>query len=456
MEQIELEECLKNSAGLEDWQAIADSLPSLHPAAAAAFLQTHCKDNIPKVCSLIRRTFAADLLEALPDDIAAQVLHHLLEQDPQFATRVVRAMRTDETADILQDISNEDRNAILSSLTQRDAEAAAKLLSYPEDTAGGLMQTELISIPVDSVAAEVVGELRSKVRRYSEYPATYLYVVDTENRLVGTVTPRALLLCDADTPLSEIMNGDPTSIPVDLPAEEVVNAFRDYHYLALPVVDDKERLLGVVTHRAAMEEAEEQADEELLEMVGIVGGEEFRDNPLWSRSWRRLSWLGINVLLNMIAASVIAVYAGVIEAVVAIAVFLPIISDMSGCAGNQAIAVSIRELSTGRTRPKDYLRVLWKEMSVGFINGPALGVLIGVVAWLWYGNAWLGVIVGLALALNTFVALALGSLIPLGLRAVGKDPALASGPILTTITDLCGFWILLALAAWAIRNLGLS
>jgi magnesium transporter len=227
----------------------------------------------------------------------------------------------------------------------------------------------------------------------------------------------------------------------------LVKVFRRYHYLAVPVISDDGTLLGVITQDDALRVAEKQADEELLRFTGIAGGDEFRVMPLRRRSGRRLSWLSINILLNVVAASVIALYQETLQAVIALAVFLPIISDMSGCSGNQAVAVSIRELSLDRIRPRDFLWVAGKELSVGLFNGLALGMIIGLVAWIWKGNGWLGAIVGAALWINTLVAVTIGGLVPLILRRFRQDPAIASGAILTTLTDMCGFFMVLGLAS---------
>ncbi len=198
---------------------------------------------------------------------------------------------------------------------------------------------------------------------------------------------------------------------------------------------------------AVREAAEELANRTLLKLTGIWGGEELRTMPVRQRSFRRLSWLSINIVLNMIAASVIAMYQDTLEAVIALAIFLPIISDMSGCSGNQAVAVSMRELSLGLVKPSEIFRVLWKEAMVGIINGIVLGLLLGMVAFLWKGLPALGFVVAVALAANTIIAVCIGGCVPLLLRGLKQDPALASGPILTTITDMCGFLLVLSLAS---------
>ena len=175
--------------------------------------------------------------------------------------------------------------------------------------------------------------------------------------------------------------------------------------------------------------------------------------PLLARSGRRLSWLSLNIVLNIAAASVIALYQDTLTAVIALAVFLPMVSDMSGCSGNQAVAVSMRELSLGLVRPTEIMRVLGKEISLGILNGLALGILLGGVAYLWKGNPFLGLVVGGALAVNTIVAVCLGGLIPLLLKRIKLDPALVSSPLLTTVTDMCGFFFVLSFASLLINRL---
>ena len=176
--------------------------------------------------------------------------------------------------------------------------------------------------------------------------------------------------------------------------------------------------------------------------------DELRSMPIWFRSRRRLAWLSSNIVLNIIAASVISAYEETLAAVIAIAVFLPMVSDMSGCSGNQAVGVSMRELALGLARPADLFHVWKKEISVGVINGIVLGIMIGIVAWLWKGNPYLGLVIGLALAANTMIAVSIGGTVPLLLKRFGVDPAVASGPLLTTVTDMAGFFLVLSLATF--------
>jgi magnesium transporter len=247
--------------------------------------------------------------------------------------------------------------------------------------------------------------------------------------------------------LKDIVITDSQTVTVNSSLDETIDLFNTYDFNAFPVVNNEKKLIGVLRRKHVMEAAIEHEAFSHLETQGIVGGDELRSMPVFLRSKRRLSWLSVNIVLNIIAASVIAYYQDTLSAVIALAVFLPMISDMSGCTGNQAVAVSMRELSLGLVRPSEVFRVWSQEIMVGLINGIAIGLLLGGAAWLWKGNIYFGLVVGGALALNTLVAVSLGGTIPLLLKKRNIDPALASGPILTTITDMIGFFMALAFAS---------
>jgi magnesium transporter len=264
---------------------------------------------------------------------------------------------------------------------------------------------------------------------------------------------RDILLALPATPVHTIMIAEPLSVPAETPLEKLIGLFDNQRFIGVPVVSEAGALVGVVRRAAVFEAAEERASKAFLNFSGIIGGEELRNMPLHSRCARRLAFLAPNIILNLIAVTVISRHVETIEAVIALAVFLPIVSDMSGCSGNQAVAVSIRELTLGLIRPYEFLRVIGKEGSVGIINGLILGTILGLVAALWKGPAMLGVVIGAALALNTVVSVLLGGSVPLLLRLFKVDPALASGPILTTVTDMCGFFLVLTLAAAAMEHL---
>jgi magnesium transporter len=263
---------------------------------------------------------------------------------------------------------------------------------------------------------------------------------------LGVARIRDIIFASPATRLAAILR-PALAVNVQATLDELEDFFDENSMTAVPVVDDDGIMLGVVRRRAVYDAVAEHAEADHLKSQGIVGGEELRSMPTLVRSRRRLSWLSVNILLNVIAASVIAQFQDVLSAVIILAVFLPIISDMSGCSGNQAVAVSMRELSLGVIKPADFYYVWRKEAVVGLINGIALGLLIAAVAWIWQGNGWLGLVVGAALFVNTLIAVSIGGTVPVILKRLDVDPAVASGPILTTITDMCGFFLLLGTAS---------
>lgn len=311
------------------------------------------------------------------------------------------------------------------------------------------MIEEYLAYPQDARVEDVLDDLRDKAEQYAHYDVQYAYVL-SEERLVGVLRLRDLLLSPRSMPIALIMIAEPIHVHGDARLEELKRVFDRHPLFGIPAVDEQHRMIGVV-RRAAVEKAfQEGSNRAFLKFMGIVGGEELRSMPFRQRSLSRLSWLGMNVFLNVIAASIIAYHQDTLSAVISLAVFLPIISDMSGCSGNQAVAVTMRELMLGLAKPAHVFRVLSKEATVGVFNGIVLGLMLGALAWLWKGNPALGLVVGAALALNTIVAVCLGGVIPLLLRKLNQDPALASGPILTTMTDMCGFFLVLSFAQLAL------
>ncbi|GJM30334.1 MAG: hypothetical protein DHS20C17_29690 [Cyclobacteriaceae bacterium] len=361
-------------------------------------------------------------------------------------------MPSDDQADILIEMTEESAEAIIEKMDQEDAESARKLIQYEADVAGGLMITEYLAYEASLMVEQVVDDLRVNTEKYEDYSLQYLLVKQHE-RFIGVLGLRDLLISSPKTPLIEIVITEALTVKDFASIDELVDFFDTHDFYSVPVLNSEDQLVGVVLRKDLRRAQAEMSQMEHLETLGIVGGEELRTMPVLLRSRRRLSWLSVNIILNIIAASVIAFYQDVLSAVIALAVFLPIISDMSGCSGNQAVAVSLRELSLGVVRPFEIFRVWMQEIQVGLLNGLFLGLLIAVAAWLWQGNPYLGLVVGAALCLNTVVAVSLGGTIPLLLRQVNVDPALASGPLLTTVTDMLGFFLALSFASLTLGRL---
>lgn len=404
-----------------------------------------------KLLTIINPDSAADVIEELPDVQAADIIE---EMDAGNAAAIINRMNSDDRADLITELDEEDAEAILTEMHPEDAASIRKMIEYHPDTAGGLMITEYISYPASSTVKEVINDLRKNAEKYKSYHVRYIYVVSEPNHFVGVLQMQELLLAGSEQKLSEIVITDVTAVNVNTPLDKLIDLFETYNFYGFPVVDEHDQLIGVIRRKNVLEAKNDRTAYEHLQTQGIVGGDELRTMPVMVRSGRRLSWLSVNILLNLLAASVIAFYQDTLSSVIALAVFLPIISDMSGCTGNQAVAVSMRELSLGIIKPGEAFRVWFQEIKVGLINGLVLGILIGLAAFLWKRNIYLGLVVGGALSINTLVAVSIGGTVPLILKRFNVDPALASGPILTTITDMIGFFLALAFATIALDRLG--
>lgn len=424
---------------------------SLGPAETARAISRLASADQVKLLDLLGPVRAAAVLQECPEAQTSRLIENLR---PAQAAAILDEMKSDRQADVLGELGAGSAAAILTRMEPAVAEGARELLSHPPDTAGGIMITEFVAFRDSFRVIDVVRDLRVHGDLYSDYEIQYVYVVSETGVLRGVLRLRDLLFARSEQPVVDVMIPDPLCVSVDTPLEQLERFFEERAFLGVPVTDAEKRLVGVVQRAAVERAADRRASSTFLKFVGFAGREELRSMPIQARSSLRLSWLTINVFLNIIAASVIAVYQETLSQAIVLAVFLPIISDMSGCSGNQAVAVSIRELTLGLVKPHELAHVLLKEVAVGVINGVILGLLLGAAALLWKENAYLGLVVGGALALNTIVAVALGGLLPLVLRGLRFDPALASGPILTTVTDMCGFFIMLSSASLLLSRLG--
>ena len=415
---------------------------SLSISETAHALPSLSSEDQQAIISLLDSEDAARLVEAIPEFQAAEIIAHL---EPEEAAEIISVVESDEQADILAKIPSEQAEEILSNMDESIALNARERLEYPEHSAAGLMVTEFLCFDEHLTVNSIIDVLREKMNSLSDHAIQYVFIQSENKKLKGVLRLRDLVLVPHDTPVSQIMIPDPISVTAEAELQELVDTFDDHRFLGVPVLDDSEKIIGVVRRADVQEAVGDRNESDYLKSSGIIS-EELRTMPFLPRSRRRLSWLSINIVLNIMAASVIALYQETLEAVIVLAVFLPIISDMSGCSGAQAIAVSIRELTLGILKPSDLFRVLRKEVQMGIVNGLVLGGLTALVVWLWKGNPYLGLVIGSALTINTIVAVTIGGMLPVLLKKFGKDPALASGPILTTLTDMCGFFVVLSLA----------
>ncbi len=395
-----------------------------------------------------------DVLRALPNAKAAQVLSELpkeiqvrlFESIPIVRLcDIVAEMFSDDAADVLGHIPAAKLREIMRGLSAPEAKQINDLLQYPEDTAGGIMQTEVIAVSEDLTIAEAIEMLR---REEETLPngIFYIYVVDGEYRLRGVLRVRDLLFSSPNRKIRDIMVPEVRSVSVHADQEEIARLFRAYGFSAMPVVDDFQRLRGVVTADDVFDIVEEEATEDMQRMVGL-SGEESAETP-WRHSVRnRLPWLLFNLGTAFFAGWVVSLFESTIAKYAVLAVFLPIIAGQGGNAGTQTLTIMVRSIALGELPEKHHRAILGKEIVVGLLNGLAIGIIVGAVSWLWKNNVILGVITFAAMVMNMIAAGVAGVVIPLGLKALRIDPALASAIMLTTVTDVVGFFLFLGLAA---------
>ncbi len=441
------EEALHEAVAGADQQKVNElihGLPAHEALRQASLMEAKERDQL---MSLLTPEEAADMVAEAPTNLAASIVNEL---DSAVASKVMEILPSGVKTDIVQEMEQQSAETILSTMTSEAADEVRRLSQYDPDSAGGLMETDTFTFAVDDTVGTLLQRLIKGDEQFERYRGQHPYILDTDGKLVGVVSLRNLLRSKRAVQLADIMT-PVISVPPTMHQDDLVELFEEHPFLGVPVVDEQGILLGAVSRDSITQAEMERVEHESLSMQKV--GDELRSMPTVLRSRRRLAWLSSNIVLNIIAASVISAYEETLAAVIAIAVFLPMVSDMSGCSGNQAVAVSMRELSLGLVRPIDLFHVLRKELSVGIINGIVLGILIGIVAWVWKDNGYLGLVIGLALSLNTLLAVSIGGTVPLLLKRFGIDPAVASGPLLTTVTDMAGFFLVLSLASLMMAQL---
>jgi magnesium transporter len=387
-----------------------EAVSELGPEAGAALLATRPAEEIAKLAQDIPSDDAAALIDHLPEELSASVLH---------------LMRPKESG------------------------VVENLLEYAERTAGRIMNPNVFALIEDMTVGEAITEIQSS--RDVEM-VFYLYVVDERRHLVGVVSLRRLLLVSPETPLKRIMTADIISARVDMDQEEVARQVAAYNLLAIPVVDAENKLVGVITVDDVIDVIKDEATEDIYRLAGVAGDER-AFTPATESLRKRLPWLGINLLTAFLAAAVVGMFEGTIDLFPVLAVFMPIVAGMGGNAGTQTLTVIVRGIALGELAWSNSRKALLKEALVGLGNGVILGAVAAGVVWMVRGSPTLGLVLGLAMIINMFVAAAAGTLVPLGLRAANVDPALASSVFITTMTDMFGFFSFLGLATVFARYL---
>jgi len=412
-----------------------------YPADVADYIETlPLEQQIDALNSLSIEHAAATLAE-LGEHVRVELLESLA---PGRTARLLSEMSPDDAVDVLDALEKNHRDAILGNLEHEDAEEIRNLMAFDPDTAGGVMNTEIIILNQSLTGDMAINQLRSEIED-KEIPY-YAYIVDDDDKLMGVLSLRDLILCKRDVTLRSVLPGRPlVSVLFDMPKEEVAHSISRYNLMAVPVVDYAGHLLGVVTHDDIIDIIQEAATEDMLSMVG-AGQDESVDTP-WLKSVRmRLPWLVVNMINSAFAASVVSLFDGTIAQMTLLAVLMPIVANQAGNTGQQALAVMIRELAVTRLERRRAFSAVLRETRIGLAIGFMVAVLVFLILGCFSHNWMLAAVMSLALALNMVVGAVAGASIPLVLRALGRDPAQASSIFLTMLTDSGGFFLFLGLA----------
>ena len=449
----EVQQLIEEIRADPDWDRWKDILQQKPPVEVAEILQSlpeHLFFDFFERFSLEQQAL---IFNDLDRDYQKKLLLHL---GPRRFAKIFELADSAERVDFFQDLTPEEQSLLLPYLSKQVREEVIKLSAYPEDTAGGIMSTDFATLYEGMTAQEALEKVRRDAPRKMIY---YTYVVDDDQKLKGVLTLRKLVLANPDQKIDDIMLKDFVYAHVNEDREEVVNKIEKYDLIAIPVVNDLGQLVGIVTYDEAMDVLREEQTEDLEKMMGIVPEEtfEYKELSIWDHYRRRVVWLVILALMAMGTATVIRYFEGIIAKVAALAFFLPLVTGMGGNSGSQAAAQIIRALALGQVTVSDWLKIVWNEARVGIILGITLGLLGMGEVFLVVDPAHLGPgfelvkiawVVGISLAVQIVFATLMGSLIPLVIHALGKDPALASSPFLATLVDITGVAIYFSVAMW--------
>ncbi len=426
---------------------LVNLLQKQHPAdLAQVFSALGEKDRAAAFSMLVERNskLAMEALSEIGPEAGAALL---ADRPAEEIARLLNELPSDDAAAIVDYLPEELSTAVLELIEKLPGDEVGELLEYPEQTAGRIMNPKVFALSEDMTVGEAISMLQGS--RDVEM-VFYLYVTDARRHLVGVVSLRRLLLVPPATPLKRIMTTDLTSVRTDTDQEEVARLVASYNLLAIPVVDEENKLVGVITVDDVIDVIKDEATEDIYRMAGVSADERVF-TPATESLRKRFPWLLVNLATAFVAAAVVGMFQTTISTWVALAVFMPIVPGMGGNAATQTLTVIVRGLALGELTWANSRKALFKEILVGFGNGIATGLVAALIAWVMIGQPSLGVLLLLAMIVNLFVAGAAGTLIPLGLKALKVDPALASTVFITTFTDVCGFATFLGLATFYLR-----
>jgi len=415
-------------------------LEPLHAADIADLLEQISKGERKRILAIWGGNIDGEVLSELEEGVREQVLASIAPAD---LAQALRDLDSDDVVDLVEDMDVPQQEAVLGALQDADRFAVEQALSYPEESAGRLMQREVVMAPEHWTVGQAIDFLRASDDLPEQF--YHMILVDPRTRPVGYVTLGRLLAARRATKLMDLIEDSFRVIPADQDEGEVAYAFNQYHLISAPVVDADERLVGVITIDDAMAVLDDEHEEDILRLAGV--GEGSLTDRVIETVRGRFPWLAVNLLTAILASMVIAQYEATISQFVALAVLMPIVASMGGNAGTQSLTVAVRAIATKDLTGSNVWRVIRREALVGLVNGLIFAVVMGIVGLLWFGIPMLGVVIAVAMVVNLVVAGLAGVMVPVLLERWGVDPALASGAFVTTVTDIVGFFAFLGLAA---------
>ncbi|MCP8939024.1 magnesium transporter [Alsobacter sp. SYSU M60028] len=424
----------------DDSAHLRDLIADFHEADQGALLEALDADLRPRLIELLGDDFDFAALTEVDDAVREEILEEL---PAETVAEGVKDLDSDDAVYILEGLDKEDQDEILDALPASERVALQKSLDYPEDSAGRLMQADLIAVP----PFWTVGQVLAHLREATELPESFfeIFVVDPGHRLLGHLFLDALLRSDRAARIETLMVSDRRRVRVLDDSEEVARLFQRYNLVSAPVVDEADRLVGVITIDDMVDVLQEEADDEIKALGGVRADEELSDTVLYTTR-SRFIWLFVNLLTAFLASSVLGLFEGSLEKMVALAVLAPIVASQGGNAATQTMTVAVRALAMRELGPSNAWRITIREALVGLLNGVGFGLLTGVVASLWFRDWNLGIVICLAMVVNLIAGALGGILIPMALERFRADPAVSSGVFVTTVTDVVGFFSFLGIA----------
>lgn len=436
----EFVEAVSAAVKAADTGFLREIVAELHEADLGDLIEALDPDERPRLVELTGADFDFAALNEVDDTVREEILDEL---EPEMVAEGVRELESDDAVELLEGLDEQDQEEILEKLPPSERVALERRLLYPENSAGRRMQTEFIAVPPDWT----VGQAIDYMRETPDLPDRFyeIYAVDSAQHWQGAISLDALLRARRPVPLADLIDEDRRRVSVMDDQEEVARLFGKYNLVAAPVVDTENRLVGVITIDDVVDVIEEEADEDLKALGGVTSDEELSDS-VWTIAKGRFNWLLVNLATAFLASSVLGLFEGELEKMVALAVLAPIVASQGGNAATQTMTVAVRALATRELGSNNAFRVVMREATVGIVNGLAFAIITGVAAVAWFKIPGLGVVIGLAMLCNLVAGALGGILIPMALERVRADPAVASGTFVTTVTDVVGFFSFLGIA----------